>query len=667
MTIRTDFPHRVEVIDHTWITLADGTRLAARVWMPEGAADSPVPVILEYLPYRFTDGTVERDTLQHPWFAGHGYAVVRVDMRGSGNSDGIMYDEYLQQEQDDALEILAWIAGQPWSDGNVGIIGISWGGFNGLQIAARQPPELKAVITLCSTDDRYADDVHYVGGCLNASDQLAWASTMLLYNAKPPLPWVVGDDWRETWFKRIDETPPWIDAWMTHQRRDKFWQHGSICEDYTSVECPVLAVGGWSDGYSNAVLRMLEHLECPRKGLLGPWAHAYPEIATPGPRIGFLQECLRWWDHWLKGHDTGVEDDPDLRVWMPDALEPAPHYDAWPGRWVAEASWPPSNEPASLFPVAGGRLESSADEAERFTVEGSLLHGKHAGQWCPYGIPGDFPGDQREEDGLCLTFDSAPLSAPMEILGFPELHAQVSSDQPQAMLVARLCDVWPDGRSTLITRGLLNLSHRDSHEQPEPLEPGQTYDVRFRLNGIAWSLPPGHRLRLALSTTYWPWAWPSPEPATLEIAACRLDLPAHDGDTSATVEFEAPETAAPLEVNQLSPATRRWQITTDPVSGQQTISIDDHQVKRLVEQELVIETSAGLRWSITDGDPLSATNIVENSWHARRGDWDVRVETQSTLSADRDHFHLTTFVEAFEDGVRVRTHLHNARIPRDNV
>ncbi len=669
MTVRTDFPHAVKRIDHTWITLADGTRLAVRIWLPEGAEAEPVPAILEYLPYRLTDGTVERDTLQQPYFAGHGYAAVRVDMRGSGNSDGILYDEYLKQEQDDALEILQWLAAQPWCDGGVGIIGISWGGFNGLQIAARRPPELKAVISLCSTDDRYADDVHYVGGCLNASDQLAWASTMLLYNAKPPLPWVVGEGWRDTWFKRIDETPPWIDAWMTHQRRDEFWQHGSICEDYAAVECPVLAVGGWSDGYSNAVPRMLEHLDGPHKGLLGPWAHAYPEIATPGPQIGFLQECQRWWDRWLKGIDTGVEDDPDLRVWIPDALEPAPNYAEWPGRWIAESNWPLSGDPLALYPASGGALERASDSIASISVTGSLLHGKLAGQWCPYGADGDFPGDQRQEDALCVTFDTAPFAETVEILGFPELGASITSDTPQALLVARLCDVWPDGRSTLITRGLLNLTHRDSHEHPEPLEPGRAYDIRLRLNAIAWSLSAGHRLRLALSTAYWPWAWPSPETATLALDGCRLTLPLYSQaeEDAPAIEFAPAETAQALDIKEIKPPTRSWQITSDPVTGSQEISIDGQQARRLVAEELTIETAGSVQWSIIDGNPLSATNTVDNAWHARRGDWDVRVTTSSTLSADHDHFHLTTLVEAYEDGVRVRSRSHSARIPRDNV
>ncbi|CAN5535293.1 CocE/NonD family hydrolase [soil metagenome] len=672
MTIRTTFPHEIEVIEHLWIPLSDGTRLAARVWMPADARDNPIPAILEYLPYRLTDGTNERDALQHPYFAGHGYASVRVDMRGSGNSTGIMYDEYLKQEQDDALEILAWLAAQPWCDGNVGIIGISWGGFNGLQIAARRPPELKAVITLCSTDDRYADDVHYIGGCLSAADQLSWASTMLLYNAKPPLPWIVGEDWREIWFDRMDRTPPWIDAWMTHQRRDEFWQHGSICEDYSEVECPVFAVGGWSDGYTNAIMRMLKHLPRPRKGLIGPWAHAYPEIARPGPQIGFLQECLRWWDRWLKGIDTGVESDSMLRAWMPDALVPAPDYEAWPGRWVAEEEWPSVRVfPMNLHLGADGRLASDPTGSQSLAVPGSLLHGKHAGHWCPYGAPGDYPIDQRQEDALCRTFDSEPLAEAVEILGYPELHLRITADKPQALLAARLCDVWPDGRSTLITRGLLNLTHRDSHEHPEPLEPGQEYDVTLKLNAAAWSLPPGHRLRLALSSTYWPWAWPSPEPVAMTIESgeqARLDLPVRPQlDIEDPVSFAEPETATPAEVDRVSPPERDWTIAFDPITGRQSITIDDRQAKRYVDQDLEIRTASRIDWSIRDGDPLSAANTVENSWHARRGNWDVRVQTRSTLSADQEHFHITTLVEAFEGETRVSTRTHSNRIPRDNV
>ena len=205
IAVRTDFPRRVREIENAWIPMPDGTRLAARIWLPEDAESDPVPAVLEYLPYRKRDGTVERDHLTHPYFAGHGYAGVRVDMRGTGDSEGVCLGEYLLQEQDDALAIIAWLADQPWCSGKVGMIGISWGGFNGLQVAARQPEALGAVITLCSTDDRYADDIHFMGGAM-LTDKLAWGATAFAIANTPPDPAIVGDRWREMWEERSRRT-----------------------------------------------------------------------------------------------------------------------------------------------------------------------------------------------------------------------------------------------------------------------------------------------------------------------------------------------------------------------------------------------------------------------------------------------------------------------------
>ena len=307
MTTRTEFPRPIREIEHTWLTLSDGCRLAARIWLPEDPESDPVPAILEFLPYRKVDGTAIRDARRQPYVAGFGYATVRVDMRGTGESDGLITDEYTEQEHADCLEVMAWLREQPWCDGNLGMWGISWGGFNALQLAALRPPGLKAIMTLMSTDDRYADDVHYRGGCVEALDMLHWASSMLVWNARPPDPRLYGDAWRDTWLERLEGANNWIEPWLGHQRRDGYWKHGSVCEDYSAIEVPVYAVGGWVDGYTNAVPRMLEGLDVPRKGLIGPWAHAFPDDALPGPSIGFLQECVRWWDHWLKGIDTGKE------------------------------------------------------------------------------------------------------------------------------------------------------------------------------------------------------------------------------------------------------------------------------------------------------------------------------------------------------------------------
>ncbi|HZB55795.1 MAG TPA: CocE/NonD family hydrolase, partial [Reyranella sp.] len=355
--IVTSFPRAVREIEHTTIPLKDGTRLAARIWLPEDAEADPVPALLEYLPYRKRDGTRERDALTHPYLAGHGYAAVRVDIRGSGDSEGVLADEYSQPELDDALEVIDWLASQPWCSGAVGMFGISWGGFNALQVAALQPPALKAIVTLCSTDDRYADDVHYMGGAKLASADLGWGGFFFADMCHPPDPLLVGERWREMWLERLQNVPLFLERWLRHQRRDAYWRHGSVCEDYSAIRCPVFAVGGWTDGYTNSVPRLLEHLDVPRKGLIGPWAHAYPHFAKPGPQIGFLQECLRWWDHWLKGKDTGIMDEPMYRVWMEDPVQPAAYVAERPGRWVAEPSWPTKNLRPLRLALNPGRLE----------------------------------------------------------------------------------------------------------------------------------------------------------------------------------------------------------------------------------------------------------------------------------------------------------------------
>jgi uncharacterized protein len=326
-----------QVLDHVLIPTRDGTRLSARIWLPEGAgADNRVPALLEYLPYRKGDWTAVRDAQRHPWYAARGYASVRVDLRGSGDSEGVLLDEYTPTELADGVDVIAWLAAQPWCTGRVGMFGISWGGFNSLQVAALRPPALKAIVTVCSTDDRYADDVHYFGGAVLGIDMLGWSATMLAATALPPDPARVAS-WRELWDQRLAALVPFVDTWLAHQRRDGYWRHGSVCEDYAAIDVPVLAVGGWADAYRNTVLRLLAHLSCPVKGIIGPWAHMYPDIdRPPGPRIGFLPETLRWWDRWLRDVPNGAESEPALRAWMQDSVPPATAYPERPGRWVTE-------------------------------------------------------------------------------------------------------------------------------------------------------------------------------------------------------------------------------------------------------------------------------------------------------------------------------------------
>lgn len=669
----TEFPREVKKMEHIWIPMSDGSRLAATIWLPKDAEENPVPALLEYLPYRKNDFTAIRDSIRHPYFAGHGYASIRVDIRGAGDSDGILLDEYTKQEQDDALEVLDWIGEQPWSTGAVGMFGKSWGGFNSLQIAARQHPALKAIITLCSTDDRYADDVHYKGGTVLASDMLWWSSTMFAYNARPQDPAVVGDSWRENWLDRLENTPPFVEEWVRHQRRNDYWKHGSVCEDYSDIKIPVYAVGGWQDGYTNAVFRMIEHLPNESKGLIGPWAHEYPEVATPEPAIGFLQEALRWWDHWLKGEDTGIMDEPKLTTWVQDSERPAVNYDVRPGKWVSDAAWPSENVKNRSFWLKKDKLVSEVKEEEAISVPSMQEHGFYAGVFCPFGQPGDLAADQRLENGKSVVFTSEPLEETVELLGQPVFHAELSSDQENALLAVRLCEKAPTGESTLLSWGILNLTHRNSHEFPEALEPGKKYKVAVPLDVLGQQIPAGHRLEVALSPTYWPQAWPSPKPVTLTVysgEATHMDLPVRtpQPEDEASGNFERPETAQVMEREIIRKEKRTREVSHDTVNGIWTLEdFSDEGERKLPANGLQYGSINKNVYTIKENDPLSARVTCEWELTVGRDDWQTKLNTFSEMTSDEKNFYLTNTMTAFEGEKQIFNKTWKEEIPRDHV
>jgi putative CocE/NonD family hydrolase len=663
------FPREVREIETVWIEMPDGCRLAARIWLPDDAEQSPVPAILEHLPYRRRDYTRLRGDEMHRYFAGHGYAGVRVDIRGSGDSDGILEDEYLQQELDDAVAVIDWLAKQSWCTGLVGMTGISWGGFNALQVAALGPPPLKAIITACSTDDRYADDIHYMGGCL-ITENLEWASTMFGFNSRPPDPEVVGERWREVWLERLERAEPWIVEWLAHQRRDELWKHGSVCEDFAAITCAVYAVGGWADGYSNAIPRLLAGLSCPRKGLIGPWSHAWPNGAKPGPTIGYLQEALRWWDFWRKGKDTGIMEEPMLRAWMQESVPPAPQYDERPGRWVAEPAWPSSDITPRAWVLNPGRLDDEAGPGQALSHRSPQTLGLSAGEWCPYGYEAEMPADQRLEDGQSLSFDSAPLDERLEILGAAEAELEIAVDRPTAFLALRLNDVAPDGASTQITYGLLNLTHDAAHERATALEPGRRHRVRVRLNDIAHAFPAGHRIRLAVSTSYWPRVWPSPEPVTLTLHAggSRLHLPVRRprAEDEALADFAEPESSAPGPHQVQSPARRGRGLEQDFASGRSLVeTVKDRGRIHLQDIDLTIGAGGTDRFTLVGDDPLSAKHENRYRITMERGGWKIRTEADTVLTCTKEDFLLSAQLDAYEGETRIFSRSWSRRIPRD--
>ncbi len=666
-TVVASFPHAVREIEHTWIPLRDGSRLAARIWLPEGAARSPA--VVEYIPYGKRVGTRERDEAMHAWFAGHGLAALRVDLRGSGESDGVLLDEYLPQEQEDGLDVIAWAAAQPWCTGAVGLIGKSWGGFNALQIAARRPPALRGIVSVCSTDDRYADDVHYMGGCL-LNDNLWWGGVFFQLCAQPPDPELVGASWRSLWHERLEAAYPHPLRWLQHPLRDDYWRQGSVCEDYASIACPVYAVGGWADGYSNAIPRLVEGLTAPRCGLVGPWGHVYPHEGTPGPAIGFLQDVLDWWNHCLRGAPAAAR--PAYRVWMPEAALGGAQTDERPGRWIAEAGWPSARIEPRAFHLSRGRLGAAGAPArlEIRTVETS---GRAAGGWLLAE-----PRDQREDDAESLCFDTEPFRERTELLGAPELRLVVASDQPLAFVVARLCDVAPDGSSTRICYGLWNLTHTPDHAAWAPLAPGRRIDVRFRLNDAAYVLIPGHRLRLAIANSYWPLVWPSPVPATLQIdtEGCRLVVPIRPPDPrdSGLPAFAPPERAEHSSWVPLGQAHLEQRSDLEP-NGGDLVSVMrsgyDAQGRVVLGRHATVGMDGGdgmeIATRIHPGDPLGARAAIEQRTELRRGAWSVAVETRVEISCTGDAFRVEARLAASEGEQRVFERRWDERAPRKGV
>ena len=413
----------------------------------------------------------------------------------------------------------------------------------------------------------------------------------------------------------------------------------------------------------------------PRQGLIGPWGHKYPHLGMPGPAIGFLQEAVRWWDRWLKGIDNGVDRDPRLRVWMQGSVPPATRYAERPGRWIADASWSPGNieqHEFSLAPAGQMLPTEKATGNETRNLQSPLGLGLFAGKWCSYAAAPDLPHDQRQEDGGALVFDSAPLENPIEILGSPCLELSIIADKPAAMLAVRLSDVAPDNKATRVTYGLLNLTHRDSSGHPQPLQPGEQYQVRIQLNHIAQHFPAGYHLRIALSTSYWPLAWPAPKSAQVKIITgiSSLSLPvlAPKESDDQLRPFDEPESAPPLETSMIEPPHHNWRVIRDLDTDTSTLEvINDAGVVQIKEIDLELGRKAQ-EWYTYQGDDFNSVRgeiLWERSF--KRGDWQVRTITRTVLTSTATDFYLRAELDAYEGDKRVYSQNWDIMIPRDYV
>jgi putative CocE/NonD family hydrolase len=643
----------IDVTETIWIHLPDGTRLAARLWLPHGAAETPVPALVEYIPYRRRDRTRLRDESLHPGLAARGYASLRIDMRGTGDSDGVMTDEYTEQEIQDGVDTIAWIADQPWCSGAVGMFGKSWGAFTAFQIAARRPPALKAIVPVMGTDDRFSEDIHFYGGVMG-TDNFWWGAIMQLLNAMPPDPAIVGQDrWRDIWRTRLEAMTFWPAEWSRHQTRDAFWKHGSICEDYGAVDIPVLYVGGWADLYRNTAFRIAEHLPGPVSVIMGPWAHLYPHEGSPAPKIDFIAEAAAFFDRHLRGDG---DDAPSLRFWM----QTGPQQDeVSPGHWIAEPGWPSPNVANSTFWLNAGTLDDTARPTDALMTGATRqTFGASGGDMCSFAIPGDLPSDGRQDSAGALAFRSEPLEDALEILGAGAVQLTLATNQSKAFVVALLYDEAPEGDQHLVARGFANLMHRNGNDHSVPVPPGEEVSVTVTLNAAARRIVPGHRLMLKIASTYWPALWPAPEPVTLTLRPgdSSLTLPIRrvlsEGDPRALPE---PPLSAPPAMTTLREGSMERTLTTDPDTGIEThrLYIDGGvfgPVGKIRLDEIGTELAdiSERIYQIHPDEPLSARAVMRQEAGFHRDDWSVRIVTQAEMTASAEAFHFTASVACFD-------------------
>ena len=679
----------IRIIENVWIPMPDGSRLAARLFLPHTTSQAPTGAVLEYLPYRKRDAYRYRDDVAGPFLAKAGVALLRVDIRGTGESDGAMVDEYMPIEQADALAVIEWIAHQPWCNGNVGMRGISYGSFTALQAAAKAPTALKAIVSTCGTEQRYLDDIHYRGGCL-INDQYVWAMEWQVIMRAPPDPLIVGEDrWRPMWQQRLDVTGPMTILWNEHPTLDAKWQSGSI-HDYGAIRCAIYNVAGMLDAYLPSATRMMERApQVPQKALIGPWAHkwpGYPQPAghrgvptaaangTPGPGVDWLPVEARWWRHWLLGERNGIMEEP--RVWA--LREDAPPGANYPhdtrGAWVSEPTWPADEIKARTLCLNAEGLQVRAGAQALLTHRTDLTIG-FANRWSgASGDPETWWRDQATDDARCLRFDSSPLQEPLDIMGEPVFQVRVRADKPVAKLFARLTEVTPEGRSNFVSFALLNLTHRNSDEKPAAVVAGQDYDVRLKGHFACYRFSRGSRIRVALSETWWPVVWPSPEPVTLQITAgaSTVELPVRPARAGETPPFGIYRERYAVPGTSPAPYERpveNIQITGEP--GSRTFTLTEGSLEPQGEPidgiETVYKEAYKLRRAIRENDPNSAEWEAEAINVYERPGWKVKLRAWSLCRSTPTHFVCSESFEAWDGERSIFSRSWEKKITRELV
>ncbi len=647
------------------VSMPDGVRLAATLFHPDG--EEPAPALLEALPYRKDDLTTYYREEYHRLADEFGYLVCRLDVRGTGSSEGLAPDEYTRQELEDLVNVIAWLASLERCTGNVGMYGTSWSGFNSLQVAMRRPPPLKAICSIFASDDRYADDVHYFGGALKQLDLVDFPTYMGAANALPPIPRLAGDGWRERWRERLEGLEPWTLTWLEHQTYDDYWKHGSLREDYGSVEAATMLVTGWADGYTNIALRGFAALECPKRLLAGPWTHTSPETSRLGPNVDLVPEMARWWDRWLRGITNGVDDDPPIVVFVRRPTPPDAELAEHRGAWRFEPGWPLERSRDATLELAESSANRLGDGPDELAIRGDV--GWTAWISCAGELPWGQPQDQRPDEAASLVYDGEPLADELEILGHPRVIVRVASSARVAYLSAKLCDVHPDGTSQLVTRGLLNLAHRESRESPSALVPGEPVDVEIELEVASWVFEQGHRIRLDLAGSDWPNAWAPPLPGTLLVdrAGSRLVLPTLPGPAPYERRPELPPPRPARDAGSPASAGEAvvWRIEHD-VPGRETRAVVRYGGASEADDvaPAIVQCYGGIVGVSTE-DPGRAFVDASATYELRFPEARVQTASRLRIDSDADAYQVRIDLEAREEDELVWSRRWERRVARN--
>lgn len=678
------------------IVARDGIELSANLWLPEGAGEAArCPAVLEMIPYRKDDWRANADEARGRYLARHGYALCRLDVRGTGRSDGIAMDEYTADETRDGYDAVEWLAAQAWCNGNVGMWGISYGGFTSIQVAALRPPHLRAIVPVYATDDRYLSDVHYIGGCATASELTQYAVSQVASNALPALPARSGEDWQAVWRERLEATPVWLVPWLEHQADGPYWRQGSLSPGYERIEAAILMFGGWMDSYVDPVFRMLERCTAPRRAIVGNWSHEFPDDGYPGPGLDWHHEMLRFFDHWLKGEANGVMDEPALTWFQRDWAAPEPFPVAWPGRWRAtDLPVPAVNDNEDhrhhgtqrLYltggpePLRGGFAAHPPDPPGSAAFPHHATTGTHGSlSWGAGGRPNGLARDIRPDESAVPTYTSDALESPLEILGLPLVELDVTTSMAIATLVVRLSDVALDGTSAQVTMGILNLTHRGSHETPEPMRPGQRTTVRVPLRAAGSRFAAGHRIRVSIASSCWPVIWPSPEPgwitvhhgpSTVAVAATGrgscLSLPlATSVDDTAIPAFRTSLPAMDA-VGSGSEDEPRWAVTEDVLAGSVTVSTHDGG-ETVLEGGARLYTAESHEMRASDIDPARASMTSTIRYVLERDHHRVEIDVDGRTASDTNAFDLDISLRVRLDGEPFFERRTERSIPRNLV